>query len=156
MIRLHQSPLKSSITITNDRRRPADATQLSVLFRDTQVDSIHIVRPEICRSWASSAGQVEISSPPTFSPRYESPAEEMPPRERPHALLRRGEADQHVRAQPEPHRVAALNVPARRDVDGHDGDASAREERERSVERGAYGWLEGEAEDRVEHDVARC
>ena len=80
----------------------------------------------------------------------------MPPSERPHALLRRGEADQHVRPQPEPRRVAALNVPARRDVDGHDGDAGAREERERSVERGAYRWLEGEAEDRVEHNVARC
>lgn len=80
----------------------------------------------------------------------------MPPRERPHALLRRGEADQHVRAQPEPRCVSALDVPARRDIDGHDGNAGTGEERERSVERGAYGWLEGEAEDRVEHDVARC
>ena len=79
----------------------------------------------------------------------------MPPRELPHALLRRGEADQHVRAQTEPLRVAALYVPAGRDVDGHDGDARARDERERGVERCAHGWLEGEAEDRVEHDVAR-
>ena len=78
----------------------------------------------------------------------------MPPRERPHALLRRSEADQHVRVQSELRRVAALDIPAGRDVNGHDGDVGAREERERSVERGAHGRLEGKAEDRVEHNVA--
>jgi hypothetical protein len=79
----------------------------------------------------------------------------MPPFERPHALFRRSEADEYIRAQPEPRRVATLNVPARRNVDGHDGDVGAREERERGVEWGAHGRLEGKAEDRVEHDVAR-
>lgn len=80
----------------------------------------------------------------------------MPPREPPRALLRRGQADQHVRVQPKPLRVAALDVPARRYVDGHDGDVGAGDERKRGVERGAHGRLEGEAEDRVEHDVARA
>ena len=79
----------------------------------------------------------------------------MPSFERPHALFRRSEADEYVRTQPEPRRVATLNVPARGDIDGHDGDVGVCEERKRDVEWGAQGRLEGKAEDRVEHDVAR-
>ncbi len=79
----------------------------------------------------------------------------MPSCEFPHALFWRGEADEYIRAQPEPLRIAALDVPARRDVDGHDGDVGATDEWERGIERRAHGWLEGEAEDCVEHDITR-
>ena len=91
----------------------------------------------------------------------------MAPRKLPDALLRRGEADKHVRVQ-DGHAlppadsvritrgiVATLNVPPRRDVDRHDRQAGARDERERHAERSAHGGLEGEAEDCVEDDVAR-
>ena len=73
----------------------------------------------------------------------------MAPRELLDARLGRGEADEHVRVQTEPIRVASLDVPARGYVDGHDGQVGACDERERCVERGAHGGLEREAEDRV-------
>ena len=96
----------------------------------------------------------------------------MTARKYPGAFLRRSEADNHVRVQKGGHadaspivvRVihrreitkAALDVPPRRDVDRHDRQAGAGDERERRVERGAHGRLEGETEDRVEDDVGRC
>jgi len=94
--------------------------------------------------------------------------------ELPDALLRRRKAYEHVRIQYEPpalttvgasarRRVrvyfrfrAALDVPSGRDIDRHDRQAGARDERERSVKRGAHGGLEREAKDSVENDVIRC
>ena len=102
----------------------------------------------------------------------------MTPRELPDALLRRRKTNEHVRIQdrsaasPSPgplplararalglicvqRHIAALDVPPRRDVDRHDRQAGARDERERSVERGAHGGAKREAEDGIEDDVAR-
>lgn len=99
----------------------------------------------------------------------------MTPRELPHALLRRRKTDEDVRTQRDDptsvrvpaapslsslrvfivRGVAPLDVPPRRDVDGHDGQARARYERERDVERGAHGRPERKAKDGVEDDVAR-
>ena len=102
----------------------------------------------------------------------------MTSRELPDALLRRRKTNEHVRIQdrsaaptsPGPLRlrlaralglirvqrdIAALDVPPRRDVDRHDRQAGARDERERSVERGAHGGPKREAKDGIEDDVAR-
>ena len=96
----------------------------------------------------------------------------MTPRELPDALLRRRKTDEHVRVQDDPAAflllirdtststgagtgIASLDVPPRRDVDGHDRQAGARYERERDVERGAHGRLERKPKDGVQDDVAR-
>ena len=92
----------------------------------------------------------------------------MTPRELPNALLRRRKTDEHVRVQDDPAAflllirstsigtgIASLDVPPRRDVDGHDRQAGARYERERDVERGAHGRLERKPKDGVQDDVAR-
>jgi len=94
---------------------------------------------------------------------HESSTEEMTPRELPDALLRRRKTDEDVRIQHDPAilllirstGVASLDVPPRRNVDGHDRQAGARYERERDVERGAHGRLERKAKDGVQDDVAR-
>ena len=92
----------------------------------------------------------------------------MTPRELPDALLRRRKTDEDVRVQDDPAAflllirstsigtgIASLDVPPRRDVDGHDRQAGARYERERDVERGAHGRLERKPKDGVQDDVAR-
>jgi len=96
---------------------------------------------------------------------HKSSAKKVAPRKPTDALLWGGEADKHVRVQDghaEPPAgsvrigcgsVAALNIPPRWDVDRHDRQAGAGDERERHAERSAHGGLEGEAEDRVEDDV---
>ena len=92
---------------------------------------------------------------------HEPSAEEMTPRELPNALLRRRKTDENIRIQHDPalllplliRSVASLDVPPRWDVDGHDGQARARYERERDVERGAHGRPERKAKDGVEDDV---
>lgn len=90
----------------------------------------------------------------------------MSPGELADALLRRRKTDEDVRIQDDPPLIpntsastgagiASLDVPPRRDVDGHDWQAGARYERERDVERRAHGRLERKAKDGVQDDVAR-
>jgi hypothetical protein len=90
---------------------------------------------------------------------HESSTKEVAPRKLPDALLRRSEANKHVRVQnrhAELSSIAAFDVPAGWDVNRYDRQASTGDERERRIERSAHGGLEREAEDRVEDDVTRC
>lgn len=87
------------------------------------------------------------------APRDKSPTQKMFSLETFDALLRCRQAQQDVRLESHALGIALLDIPTRRDVDAHNGQARGSKKGQGSVERRANGPFEREPEDRVEDDI---
>ena len=87
--------------------------------------------------------------------RYKPPSKKMSPSISPHTFLRCSQANKQIGVQSHALRISLLHIPPGWYVNRDDREARIIKEGQGDVERGAYGGLEGEAEDSVEDDIGR-